>query len=1270
ADEFTNITFKVDIADAGGASDTKNTLISVADTPPTADLSTSANASNEGAVYTLHVGATTDPGPNHITGYAINWGDGNVDTFASGGDPANANFTHTYTDGPAARHISMTLIDEDGPHANSGTHDVTVNNVNPTATLQNLFPSISEGDAGSLNFTAQHDDSSVDTASGFHYAYDFNNDGIFDSGDGSYGGSGTSSSINVPASYLIIPGQHSVKARIIDKDGGFTDYTTTITSANVSPTVNLPANLTAGAGLPFTFTGSFSDPGTSDGPWTGVVDYGDGSGFVALSVNSANHTFQLSHTWATSGPYTLVVHISDHPVSPDGIQPPAASLTGAASSAVNVTATTFQVINFTPTASGFDVQFNRGADLSKLNLYGSSFGGFGASDVSFVGNNTGVVAGSLIWDPSTDTAHFVATGGRLAADTYNVTLFSRADGWTDTSNNALDGDGNNTNGGDFARQFVLSYPLPPRTVSMPDFARGPGQTVDLPNTSSGAGIPITISDAANVLSVDFDLVYNTSLLNITGATLASGLPADWGLTINFISPGRIKFTASGTTPLSAGAKQIIKLTATVPQTAAYAGAADLQIQNLSVNEGNIASVGDSAVEKVAYFGDASGNAVYTGLDAGLISRVVVHLDSGFDAYPLVDPVIVGDVTGDGSLSGLDASFVAQKASNLPRPEIPNIPTGFSIVGGGIDPTFTGSSHTLGLRGGQADFTVLLDQITGITDIGFTITASYTAGVLHLANGDISLGEALPAGWSVVANTDDINGNTVLTFFNGGTNMTSDATKPIVHLGFHVPGNDNPGVTPVQLSGPSVDGTPGHQVSYSYVDGSIDIAPFFTGTAGDDQYTVRLNGTGDTVQVWENQPTSGAPTYSFAASLLSLANFNLFKFTTLGGNDTLTIDYSNGNPLPAGGVIFDGGTNTAGGDTLVLKLGDGGNAVTVDGSGVKVGSTPLNLTSDEHVVINGGSGDDSVTQTAVPAAPFAFNGGAGNDSLSIMAGSYTFTTDASATTASLTVNVDGAGSSVTFSSTEHLAGLHLTGSGTAKITSTATPFTPSVLNVHSLSIASGSTLDITNNEAIIDSSLASIQPDLQAGRIFSSTPVAGEGLGSHALTPTQSVVRLSLLGDTNLDGSVDVGDLGQLASNYGQTSGATWEDGDTNNDGAVDVADLGMLATNYGVSLSNGAAAPSSQAAVFASANVVTAPVATPAAAVAQPAALLSTTSTTISTAKSDVPAVTVTTKSTAKKADHSQVSGNHTRVEPSSTLPLKHKGQKKGDILGDDLKSL
>ena len=68
-----------------------------------------------------------------------------------------------------------------------------------------------------------------DTNAGFHYAYDFINNGIFEVGDGTYGGSVTNSSQSVPAAYLPA-GNDTVQMRIIDKDDGYTDYTRSSTS--------------------------------------------------------------------------------------------------------------------------------------------------------------------------------------------------------------------------------------------------------------------------------------------------------------------------------------------------------------------------------------------------------------------------------------------------------------------------------------------------------------------------------------------------------------------------------------------------------------------------------------------------------------------------------------------------------------------------------------------------------------------------------------------------------------------------------------------------------------------------------------------------------------------------------------------------------------------------------------------------------------------------------------------------------------------------------
>lgn len=152
-----------------------------------------------------------------------------------------------------------------------------MNNVAPTATFANSG-AVDEGSVGSVSFSAPSDPSTIDTTAGFRYAYDFNNDGSFDLGDGTYAGSGTNAAPVVPALYLADgAGSLVVRGRIIDKDGGFTDYTTTVTINNVVLAVTAPADQQTSTGVLTSFAlGSFADPG-ADSPWQITVDWGDGS---------------------------------------------------------------------------------------------------------------------------------------------------------------------------------------------------------------------------------------------------------------------------------------------------------------------------------------------------------------------------------------------------------------------------------------------------------------------------------------------------------------------------------------------------------------------------------------------------------------------------------------------------------------------------------------------------------------------------------------------------------------------------------------------------------------------------------------------------------------------------------------------------------------------------------------------------------------------------------------------------------------------------------
>src|SRR5207244_10361884 len=107
---------------------------------------------------------------------------------------------------------------------------ITVNNMAPIAAFGNSGPS-NEGSRGTVTFSNPFDPSPADTAEGFTYSFDFDNDGTFEVTDS------PSASVEIPAAYFADgPGSRVVRGRIADKDGGYNDYTATISILNVPPT--------------------------------------------------------------------------------------------------------------------------------------------------------------------------------------------------------------------------------------------------------------------------------------------------------------------------------------------------------------------------------------------------------------------------------------------------------------------------------------------------------------------------------------------------------------------------------------------------------------------------------------------------------------------------------------------------------------------------------------------------------------------------------------------------------------------------------------------------------------------------------------------------------------------------------------------------------------------------------------------------------------------------------------------------------------------------
>jgi hypothetical protein len=144
----------------------------------------------------------------------------NGTTFVARATGVSTSFSAVGLDGPSSRSIALRVTDANNVAA-IATGSVTINNAPPKATFA-AGGAVTLGSAGSVSFSAASDPSPADVTAGFKYSYDFNNDGTFETANS------TSATATVPASYLATTGAHTIHGRIIDKDGGFTDYTTTI----------------------------------------------------------------------------------------------------------------------------------------------------------------------------------------------------------------------------------------------------------------------------------------------------------------------------------------------------------------------------------------------------------------------------------------------------------------------------------------------------------------------------------------------------------------------------------------------------------------------------------------------------------------------------------------------------------------------------------------------------------------------------------------------------------------------------------------------------------------------------------------------------------------------------------------------------------------------------------------------------------------------------------------------------------------------------------
>ena len=201
---------------------------------------------NEGSPIALSLTGPSDPSSVDTAAgfeFAFDCGDGAGFGAFSGADSVSCTTTDNRP-GDAPVEVRARIRDKDGDYSEYSA-EVGVANVVPVATF-NAPASVDEGSPIGLSLTGPFDPSSVDTTAGFEFA--------FDCGDGA--GFGAYSTTAAASCATTDDGDRTVGGRIRDKDGGVSEYTATVSIANVVPaaTFNAPGSVDEGSPIGLSLT--------------------------------------------------------------------------------------------------------------------------------------------------------------------------------------------------------------------------------------------------------------------------------------------------------------------------------------------------------------------------------------------------------------------------------------------------------------------------------------------------------------------------------------------------------------------------------------------------------------------------------------------------------------------------------------------------------------------------------------------------------------------------------------------------------------------------------------------------------------------------------------------------------------------------------------------------------------------------------------------------------------------------------------------------------
>ena len=314
-----------------------------------------------------------------------------------------------------------------------------------------------------------------------------------------------------------------------------------------------------------------------------------------------------------------------------------------------------------------------------------------------------------------------------------------------------------------------------------------------------------------------------------------------------------------------------------------------------------------------------------------------------------------------------------------------------------------------------------------------------------------------------------------------------------------------------------------------------------------------------------------------------------SFILAGNTATMNV------PATVGTITFNRGAAFSIGGGSNLTINDGisvldDQAYAITAPVVLGGANTWHVAVGNTLTVSGGvSGASTITKTGSGTAELGGNNPAFTGNLQVAAGTLRISG-----TSGNVGNVGGAGALVLLSGATMTANHYRTQvldlQGTAVASVRANGGAAGVSKVETLTMSGGAKLNLGDNDLVIGTAnLATVRAWIQSGYnggLWNGNGIVGTPMGTDKALGYASgsdpvlqnlgnvfngqtfdadsvIVKYTYAADANLDGQVDVVDLGILATNW-QGTGKNWTTADFNYspDGKVDVVDLGILATNW------------------------------------------------------------------------------------------------------------